>query len=181
MTPPAVSPAWSALTPGTSLTIVKQAPDGQEVTRYPGHVFLQVEEGSWIGAQATWTNRAIDVDGLWFHPGDTIEEYFSATEWFNAFRVLAPGGEARGWYANVTYPTKLEVGPAGLLLLWHDLYVDIVVRQDGGTTVRDEDELADSALAERAPDIHRNILAARDLILTRIEQQIFPFDQQGPV
>ena len=177
MTTSPSSPAWSALTLGTELTIVKQAPDGREVTRYPGQVFLHSARGNWVGARATWTQRAVDVDGLWFRPGDTVEEFFSATEWFNAFHVLAPGGEPRGWYANVTYPTVLEVRSVGLVLIWRDLYVDVVVRGDGSVTVRDEDELADSGLAGRAPDIYRSILETRDLILTRIERRIFPFDQ----
>lgn len=168
---------WSALTSGTALTIVKLAPDGHEVTRYPGQVLDRVWPESWIGARAIWTNREVAVDGLWFRPGDRVDEYFSSGEWFNAFQVVAPTGEARGWYANVTYPATLETGPAGLVLTWHDLYLDIVVLAGGVVSIRDEDELADSALAERAPGVHKKIVATRDLILTRISSRAFPFDQ----
>lgn len=168
---------WSTLTPGTTLTIVKLAPDGQEVTRYRGQVLDRAWPESWVGARAIWTNRAVAVDGLWFRPGDRLDEFFSSAEWFNAFQVVAPTGEARGWYANVTYPARLEPGPAGLTLVWHDLYVDVVVLADGTVAIRDEDELAASALAERAPEIHKKIMATRDLILTRIASRTFPFDQ----
>lgn len=170
---------WSALTPHTTLTIVKLAPDGQEVTRYPGQVLGRTWPKSWVGARAIWTNREVAVDGLWFRTGDRLDEYFSSSEWFNAFQVVAPTGETRGWYANVTYPARLEDGPSGLVLTWHDLYVDVVVLADGAVTIRDEDELADSALAERAPGIHKKIVDARDLILSRIAGRAFPFDQPG--
>jgi hypothetical protein len=176
MTPP-VPPGWSELTPGTALTIVKQAPDGHEVARYPGHVLTNQATGDWVAARATWTFRAVEVDGLWFRPGDRLDEYFSASEWFNAFLVVGPDGDRRGWYANVTYPAELSMGPADPLLIWRDLYLDVIVRPDGTVAVQDEDELADADLARRAPDIHTRILATRDLILSRIERRSYPFNQ----
>lgn len=170
-------PNWSALRPGTRLTVVKLAPDGHEVTRYPGEVIAHPGDDAWVGVRATWTNTAVAVDGLWFRPGDTLVEYFSGIEWFNAFHVVAPTGDPRGWYVNVTYPTRLEEGPHGYTLVWHDLFVDVVVLADGAVSIRDEDELAASALAERAPTTHKKILEARDRILTTIEARYFPFNQ----
>jgi hypothetical protein len=170
-------PGWNTLTPGTKLTIVKQAPDGHEVARYSGHVLTHQTGDGWIAARATWTYRAVGVDGLWFRPGDTLDEYFSASEWFNAFLVVAPNGERRGWYANVTYPVELKVDLAGPLLVWRDLYIDVIVRGDGTVAVQDEDELADANLAQRAPNVYKKILATRDLILGRIQEGSYPFDQ----
>lgn len=179
MTSPPVPPGWSALVPGAALTIVKLAPDGQEVTRYPAHVVAHGRDGYWLATRAAWTHRPVEVDGLWFRPGDLLEEFFSPVEWYNAFLVLAPGGEPRGWYANVTYPTQLKHDGGETLLIWRDLYIDVVVRADGTVSVRDEDELAESGLAEREPAIYRAILTARDLILSRIERRLYPFDQPG--
>ncbi len=176
---PELPPGWSALSPGTRLTVVKLAPDGHEVARYPGQVIDHAGEDAWVGVRATWTHAAVAVDGLWFRPGDTLIEYFSATEWFNAFHVVAPTGDPRGWYVNVTYPTRLVAGPSGSTLVWHDLFVDVVVLADGAVSIRDEDELAASTFAERAPTTHKKILETRDRILTTIEARYFPFDQSG--
>lgn len=173
--PPA--PAWTDLVPGTDLTIVKLAPDGHEVTRYPGQVLARAEPASWLGATATWTYHEVAVGNLRFVPGDTLAEYFSGREWFNAFKVVSPGGATRGWYANVTYPSRIERGPAGPTLFWHDLYVDVVIANDGTIAVLDEDELAESGLAAKNPELHKKILATRDLILRKIMERKFPFDQ----
>jgi predicted RNA-binding protein associated with RNAse of E/G family len=110
-------------------------------------------------------------------PDDTLDEYISRDEWFNAFKVIAPSGESRGWYANVTYPSRIEPGAAGPTLYWHDLYVDVVVTNDGTIAVLDEDELAESGLAEQNRELHKKILATRDLILRKIMDRNFPFDQ----
>ncbi len=180
MTPPddlAPPPAWADLVPGTDLTIVKLAPEGHEVTRYPGQVIDRTWPDSWLGARAIWTFREVAVGNLQFVPGDTLDEYFSGREWFNAFKVIAPSGECRGWYANVTYPSRIEPGAAGPTLYWHDLYVDVVIANDGTIAVLDEDELADSGLARQNPQLHKKILATRDLILRKITDRIFPFDQ----
>jgi hypothetical protein len=176
---PLAPPGWSSLTPGAKLTIVKQAPDGHEVARYPGVVIANSDNDHWLEARAVWTYREVEVDGLWFRPGDTLHEYFSPTEWFNAFLVLAPEGESRGWYTNVTYPTELAVDAGEALLTWRDLYIDVVMRPDGTVAVQDEDELTNSGLAKREPALHRKILATRDLILRKIAARSIPFDQRG--
>jgi predicted RNA-binding protein associated with RNAse of E/G family len=107
--------------------------------------------------------------------GDELLEYFSPTEWFNAFAVYAPDGELRGWYANVTYPTTIDAATEPPTLGWRDLYLDVVVRQDGTHTLRDEDELEEAALDERDPALLAAILRGRDAILGRLERGQFPF------
>lgn len=166
---------WAELTPGVELTIVKLAPEGHEATRYPGRVIEQAAPPGWLAVRATWTYSEMSLDGLRLVPGDTIDEYFSATEWFNAFQVIAPSGAPRGWYANVTYPATIEVGTIGPTLFWHDLYVDVIALPNGVVTVRDEDELAESGLAASDHEIYETILASRDLILRAIEERSFPF------
>jgi hypothetical protein len=173
----APSPEWTELAPGTDLSIVKLAPDGHEVTRYSGQVIAPTGPDFWLGARAVWTFREVLVGNLQFVPGDTLDEYFSGREWFNAFQVIAPSGESRGWYANVTYPSRIETGAAGPTLYWHDLYVDVVIANDGTIAVLDEDELTESGMATQNPELHKKILDTRDLILRRITDRNFPFDQ----
>jgi len=164
---------------GTSLTVVKLAPDGSEVTRYPGIVTEAGAVAPWVAVAATWVSRVVDLDGLVFVPRDTLHEFFSPVDQFNVFAVFSPEGHLRGWYANVTHPASLDTATDPPTLLWHDLYVDVVALPDGRVTVRDEDELAESGLATANAPLHAHIVASRDELLRRVALRAFPFHQRG--
>ena len=166
---------WTALAVGDALSIVKLAPDGSEVVRYPGEVVARVEPGSWVVVQAVWTYRQIDVEGLTFSPGDVLLEWFSPRHGFNAFAVHAASGAFRGWYANVTHPARLDPDSSPPTLAWHDLYLDVVALPNGARIVCDEDELAASGLMPSNPRLYARILLARDEILDRLERRAVPF------
>lgn len=178
-TPDAAVGAWSELPVGTALTVVKLAPGGSEVVRYPGVVVEAGAPPPWLAVRARWVNRPMELDGLRFEPGDTLHEFFSPVEWFNAFAVFAPAGELRGWYANVTHPATLDAGTAPPTLTWHDLYVDVVGLPGGGVAVRDEDELAAAGLGEREPELAAAIAAARDEVAARLRRRAIPFHEVG--
>ena len=161
------------------MAVVKLAPDGSVVTEYPGEIVPGAAPSPWIAVRAVWRNRLVVLDGLEFHPGDTLMEFFSPVAWFNAFAVHAPNGAFRGWYANVTYPTRFDPKPSPPCLIWHDLFVDVVAVPGGSPSVRDEDELAASGLATTSPALHGRILAARDEILDGVKSRVFPFDRGG--
>ncbi len=178
--PPAPVPAsWPDPEASLALTVVKLAADGSIVTEYPGAVVPGVAPAPWLAVEAIWRNRLVVLDGLEFHPGDTLLEFFSPDAWFNVFAVHAPGGALRGWYANVTYPIRFDPAPAPPRLTWHDLFLDVVVLPDGRRSIRDEDELAASGIADADPVLHARILAGRDAILERVRCRIFPFDRDG--
>ena len=171
--------AWPELPLGTPLQIVKLAPDGTEAARYPGEVIEAGAPPPWVAVRATWVSRAHNLDGLRFIAGDRLHEYFSPAHPFNVFSVFAPDGTLRGWYANVTYPARLEPTTDPPTLTWHDLYLDVVALPDGTTVVRDEDELADAGLATTDADLHAAILAARDDLLARWHNRAFPFHESS--
>lgn len=174
---------WAALTVGRSLTVVKLAPDGSEVTRYPGVVSEAGAVAPWVAVVATWVTKVVNLDGLTFVPGDTLYEFFSPVDPFNVFVVFAPEGRLRGWYANVTHPAWINTMTDPPTLLWHDLYVDVVALPDGRVTIRDEDELAESDLATTDSLLHARILDTRDELLRRVAARGFPFhqgDRQSP-
>jgi uncharacterized protein len=166
--------AWSSLLPGARLTIVKLAPDGSEAARYQGEV-VGHREDSWVLVQATWTNRTIELGGLSFCPGDGLLEWFSPLHPFNAFAVFSPMDRFKGWYANVTHPARLNVTTDPPVLIWHDLFVDLVGLPDGSFTLRDDDELLDSGLADADPELHARILGARSELIRRFERWLLPF------
>ena len=165
---------WLSLLPGAELTTVKLAPDGSEAARYPGEVVGHCED-SWILVKATWTNRTVEVGELSFCPGDRLLEWFSPLHPFNAFAVFSPNNRFKGWYANVTHPARLDVATAPPVLVWHDLFLDLVGLPDGSFTLRDDDELLASGLAKADPELHTRIVAARSEVLRRFERRLPPF------
>jgi hypothetical protein len=170
--------AWPALPVGTELTIVKLAPDGERVTTYPAWVIEAGAPEPWIAARADWVRKVVELDGLRFIPGDRLHEFFSPAHPFNLFSVWSPEGALRGWYANVTYPTRLDVSTSPATLYWHDLYVDVIGLPDGVVVVRDEDELDEARVAESDPALYALITAARDELLRRLAARHFPFHER---
>jgi Protein of unknown function (DUF402) len=157
------------------VTVVKLAPDGSEATRYPGEVVAIDETERWTVIRAVWTYRRVDLDGLSFVPGDELLEWFSPHHPFNAFAVFSPDGRLRGWYANVTHPAWLDDRASPPLLVWHDLYLDLVALPDGTITLRDEDELLAAGLRERDAPLYRRIVDASEELRHRFECRLQPF------
>lgn len=168
---------WQGLTVGQDITVVKLDPHGTEAARYPGKVVAHDPENAWLALRATWTYKRVEIDGLVFEPGDELIEWFSPLLPFNAFAVLSPTGDLRGWYANVTYPAYLERTDGSDLrtLFWHDLYLDLVGLENGTFTVRDEDELAESGLEASSPHLHAEIVEAGQELVRRFESREMPF------
>jgi hypothetical protein len=168
-----VTAAWSSLLPGTELAIVKLAPDGSEAARYRGKV-VGHRPDSWLVVLATWSHRTIELGELSFCPGDTLVEWFSPRQPFNAFAVFS-ADRLKGWYANVTHPAQLDTTTNPPVLFWHDLYLDLVGLPDGSFSLRDDDELLASGLAGSEPALHARILAARSELIRRFERRLPPF------
>ena len=169
-----VTAAWSSLLPAAELTIVKLAPDGSGAARYRGEVVVHRRD-SWLVVRAIWTNRTVELGGLSFCPGDSLLEWFSPRHPFNAFAVFSPASHLKGWYANVTHPARLDVATDPPVLIWHDLFLDLVGLPDGSFTVRDDDELFASGLADFDPKLHARILEARSELIQRFERRFPPF------
>jgi predicted RNA-binding protein associated with RNAse of E/G family len=159
-----------------SVVVVKLNPAGREVARYPAEVLDEKLPESWLGVRATWTMKRVEVDGLVFEPGDSLIEYFSTERWFNAFRIVAPDGQVRGIYGNVTYPTSVTTESGTTTITWHDLYLDVLRFPDGSVTLCDEDELAQSGLESSDPALHARICAAAGEMLELARAGTFPFD-----
>lgn len=168
-------PNWTSFPPATEFEIVKLAPDGREAARYLGHVLAEPVAAPWLALGTTWVRDAVHLDGLDFLPGDTMLEYFSPADWFNAFAIYGPEGEHRGWYANVTYPATIDPATDPPTLTWHDLYLDVILLPDGTMTVRDEDELEAAGLAQSEPKLYAAIREAAAELIRRAEARVFPF------
>jgi L-amino acid N-acyltransferase YncA len=169
--------AWPSLTPGTSITILKRQPDGSDGPSYPAVVMETAAPSPWIEVQATWTMRAVDVNGLVFEPGDELREFFSPMHPFNAFAVYAADGALKGWYGNATRPALLDTAGATPVVIWPDLYLDLVVLPDGTMIELDDDELDASDLPTTDPELAAQIIEARDYLRGLLRQGLFPTTQ----
>jgi hypothetical protein len=159
--------ALASLVPGQPVTVVKYDPSGTETTRYVATVTGTRAPAPWIEVEAAWTLRRVESAGLVFETGDTLREFFSAGHPFNAMAVFSPGGDLRGWYGNVTYPAFVVPGEDLVTLVWHDLFLDVVILPDGTAHLLDDDELAASGMAASHPDLAVAIeQARRDLMAT---------------
>jgi hypothetical protein len=166
--------SWSRLLPRAAVTVIKLAPDGSEAARYRGDVVGHFQD-SWLLVQATWTHRRIEFGGLSFCPGDELLEWFSPRHPYNAFAVFSPRDDFKGWYANVAHPARLDATIDPPVLYWHDLYLDLVGLPDGSFTIRDDDELLASGLADTDPELQPLILAARSELIRRFQHRLPPF------
>jgi len=145
---------------------------GERKTRYPGIVVDAGAPPPWIAVKCAWTLPALEMNGLQLIPGDALIEFFSPAHPYNVFRVHAPDGAVRGWYANVTYPTVVH----GNELDWHDLWLDLIVLPDGSFVVRDQDELEESGLAAVDPELHAAIVASCEELVGLAVSRLFPFN-----
>jgi hypothetical protein len=164
---------------GDAVTVVKLHPHGHETTRYPGRVIAAGAVDDWIVIEARWTVGRIVAGGLVFEVGDRLLEWFSPTRWFNAFHVYAPTGESRGWYANVTYPTRIECGADAPVVTWHDLYLDLIAPTGSPPAIYDADELEESGLQASDPQLHSRILAAMGELQMLVQHASGPFAEFG--
>ncbi len=175
---PASIQAFAALAPGSDVTIVKRAPDGVEATRYQVTVAATATPSSWIETVAEWTLPRVEVAGLVFETGDTLREFFSAEHPFNAFAVISHQGKFRGWYGNVTYPAFMDRVDGEPVLVWHDLYLDVVILADGSMHLLDDDELAGSPIPAADPGFAEAIAQARRDLIETIPTLILPADSE---
>ncbi len=168
---------WDALVPGVEVTIVKRSAKdgGREHARYPGTVIVPDLPAPWVTLESHWTYGGVRQADLTFEVGDVLHEIFSPIHPYNAFAVFAQSGDLKGWYANVDWPAVLEDEGDETLLVWNDLFIDVVATPDGHVTVLDEDELEESGLATCDPELHQRILSARDELVARVHEQRPPF------
>ena len=163
------------LVPGSEVRVIKERADGSIATEYNAIVLGEQLPGDWFALEATWTTGVVDAHGLRFEPGDRLIEIFSKTAWYDVFHLFGPDGGARGWYANVTWPTRIEEGDGRPRVVWRDLYLDLIKPVGGEAQLVDEDELAESGLESTNSELHRAIMATMSDMRQRADSGEFPF------
>ncbi|WP_406257077.1 DUF402 domain-containing protein [Streptomyces nigra] len=145
---------------GLDVVLVK---GGRTKIRYAAE--LLDDDGVRVAVRAPWAGSGVrDFGFVRFEPGDVFTEYYWRDRWYSVKEVRAASGARKGWYCDVTRPAALSGGE----LVVEDLDLDLWCSADG-TQVRrlDEDEFAESGLAEADPGAAAAAVAALDELEAR--------------
>ncbi|MDI3388811.1 DUF402 domain-containing protein [Streptomyces sp. B-S-A8] len=131
---------------------------GRTKIAYPAT--LLSDDGTHLVVRAAWAGSGVrDFGFVRFEPGDVFTEHYWRDRWYAVKEVRSGAGVLKGWYCDVTRPA--ELGPDGVVV--EDLDLDLWVSADGTSVLRlDEDEFAESGLAERDPGAAAAATAALD-------------------
>ncbi|NGO13221.1 DUF402 domain-containing protein [Streptomyces sp. HC44] len=118
------------------------------------------DDGTRITVRAPWAGEGVrDFGFVRFESGDVFTEYYWRDRWYAVKEVRDAEGVLKGWYSDITRPVTVS----GTKLIVEDLDLDLWRSADGTTVLRlDEDEFAESGLAERDPDAASAATAALD-------------------
>ncbi|WP_367324242.1 DUF402 domain-containing protein [Streptomyces sp. HUAS ZL42] len=143
---------------GTRLVDVVLVKGGRTKIRYEAE--LLGDDGSRIAVRAPWAGEgARDFGFVRFQSGDVFTEYYWRDRWYSVKEVRDAAGALKGWYCDITRPAAFS----GTELVVEDLDLDLW-RSADGTDVRrlDEDEFAESGLADRDPEAAASAVRALD-------------------
>ncbi|MEU4986338.1 DUF402 domain-containing protein [Streptomyces sp. NPDC021969] len=116
------------------------------------------DDGVRLAVRAPWAGDGVrDFGFVRFEAGDVFTEYYWRDRWYSVKEVRTDAGVLKGWYCDITRPAVLT----GTELVVEDLDLDLW-RSADGTDVRclDEDEFAESGLADRDPEAAAAAVAA---------------------
>jgi hypothetical protein len=132
---------------------------------------LLADDGTRVAVRAAWAGEGVrDFGFVRFEPGDVFTEYYWRDRWYSVKEVRDARGALKGWYCDVTRPAVLSGGE----LVVEDLDLDLWCSADGSDVRRlDEDEFAESGLAERDPE-------AADAAVTALDElEVFAWAEGG--
>ncbi|MFJ3305806.1 DUF402 domain-containing protein [Streptomyces sp. NPDC086549] len=131
---------------------------GRTKIRYPA--VLLGDDGVRVCVRAPWAGEGVrDFGFVRFEPGDVFTEHYWRDRWYAVKEIRTSDGALKGWYCDIARPATLS----GTDLVVEDLDLDLW-RSADGTDVRrlDEDEFAESGLAEKDPRAAAAAVAALD-------------------
>ncbi|MFE9021504.1 DUF402 domain-containing protein [Streptomyces sp. NPDC007808] len=131
---------------------------GRTKIRYEAE--LLSDDGTRVAVRAPWSGVGVrDFGFVRFEPGDVFTEYYWRDRWYAVKEVRDAKGALKGWYCDVTRPAARS----GTELVVEDLDLDLWRSADGSDVRRlDEDEFAESGLAQSDPEAAAAAVAALD-------------------
>ena len=126
----------------------KLSPQGELKWSYAGEVIER--GGTHLVLEAFFDRDDMPFMGATLKRGDRFVETYYSDRWYNIFEIHDRDDDAlKGWYCNITRPSKFIDGRVEYV----DLFLDLWVGADGGQTVLDEDEF----LAAELDDENRQL------------------------
>jgi len=131
---------------------------GRTKIRYPAE--LLHDDGNRVTVRAPWAGDGVrDFGFVRFEPGDVFTEYYWRDRWYAVKEVRDGQGALKGWYCDITRPATVSTTD----LVAEDLDLDLWRSADGRDIRRlDEDEFAESGLADTDPEAASAAMAALD-------------------
>lgn len=122
---------------------------GRTKIRYPAT--LLSDDGNHLTVRAAWARETVkDFGFVQFAPGDVFTEHYWRDRWYAVKEVRSGDGTLKGWYCDVARPAVVH---ADGTVEVEDLDLDLWRSADGTSVLRlDEDEFAESGLADRDPE-----------------------------
>ncbi|MCX5396131.1 DUF402 domain-containing protein [Streptomyces sp. NBC_00102] len=133
---------------------------GRTKIRYPARRLA--DDGRRVTVLAPWAAPGVrDFGFVTFAPGDVFTEHYWRDRWYAVKEVRTGDGRLKGWYCDITRPCVVDGGEVRV----EDLDLDLWVSADASEVLRlDEDEFAESGLAERDPAAAGEAVGALDAL-----------------
>ena len=171
---PLLLPPFDASAEGEPVRILSTKYDGSPhydyrgriVDRGEGYLRVVVPQGTpYTSYRAAGTTLA------------AMTQIYFTDRWYNTFHNHEPIGHRRMvTYCNIGTPARLE----GDTIRWVDLDLDVVVTEDRGVVVVDEDEFEEHRARMRYPDeVIRHAEDARDELMALGRTLAFPLDREA--
>ena len=131
----------------------KLSPQGELKWSYAGEVIERGEDH--LVLEAFFDRDDMPFVDTTLKRGDRFVETYYADRWYNIFEIYdRDNGALKGWYCNITRPSKFADGRVEYV----DLFLDLWVSADGRQTVLDEDEFLAAELDEQTKRAARKAL-----------------------
>ncbi|GIK08805.1 MAG: hypothetical protein JETCAE02_08940 [Anaerolineaceae bacterium] len=125
------------------IIVDKLSPQGELKWRYEGETLERRADR--LTLEAFFDRDDTPLADAVLKRGDRFVETYYADRWYNIFEIYdRDSGALKGWYCNITRPSKFTDGRVEYV----DLFLDLWVSVDGRQTVLDEDEFLAAGLDE---------------------------------
>lgn len=127
--------------PSKEVTVIKLDAQENEVWRYPGKILARNNHRLLV--EARFNHSDVDVHGVTLRENDRFLECYYDDRWYNIMEARdIDDDHLKGWYCNVTRPSRFANGQVAYV----DLALDVLVYPDGRFLILDEDEFEELEL-----------------------------------